>query len=252
MSPWGKKRKLIVYLIILLLIIILAISYYVKNFIKPPTCFDNKKNGDEKGVDCGGSCALICKNNFTPINIKWAKAIEISNNIYNIAALVENTNKKYEINFDYAFDIYSTTGTSIAHITNKTKLLPQEKKVIFIQHKYLGKNKIKDTYLKPANQKAFISSEKKSNISHVILSKSYKVDRNIPTLTTTIANHDTEKSKKLQVTGILYDNNHNIINFSSSIIDPIPKGKNTTVYLTWQKPFKKKVSTFAVYVHNLD
>jgi hypothetical protein len=25
-----------------------------------PTCFDVTKNGDEEGVDCGGSCELPC------------------------------------------------------------------------------------------------------------------------------------------------------------------------------------------------
>lgn len=40
---------------------------YISLFAQPPSCFDNKMNQGEEGVDCGGPCKTFCINqNLTP------------------------------------------------------------------------------------------------------------------------------------------------------------------------------------------
>ncbi len=248
MSPWAKKRKLIVYGIILTVILSISISYLLGKLLKDPTCFDGKKNGTEKGIDCGGTCKLACTNEYKDVKISWAKSIEISGDVYNIAALVENTNKDYRVDIDYKFNVFSNQGTSIWTSTDKISLNPLEKRVIFKPFQYLGKNVIKNTFFEITNSKAYKNTGDLNIDSRKITHYDYKVTNNIPVLSTIISNNTPKESGKLEVVGIVYDKNLNIINFSNSIIDSIKPRKSKKVYFTWQKKFEQDVHTFKIFV----
>ncbi len=70
---------------------IFLVIYFVF-FYTPLSCFDNAKNGDEAGVDCGGSCTRICSFAVTPPEIMWAKSFKIVDGQYNAVAYIENKN----------------------------------------------------------------------------------------------------------------------------------------------------------------
>ena len=58
---WAAKRQLQYlsgFLAIILVIVLIIIAPYLRS---DPTCFDGKQNGNEEGIDCGGSCDLICQ-----------------------------------------------------------------------------------------------------------------------------------------------------------------------------------------------
>ncbi|MBU6431623.1 hypothetical protein KGQ29_04640, partial [Patescibacteria group bacterium] len=77
MSSWSQKRKSIYFLIFaaFLFSFIILPAYFI--FYKAPTCFDGKQNGDEKGVDCGGSCVNLCRSQYLEPNIIWSRVIEV-------------------------------------------------------------------------------------------------------------------------------------------------------------------------------
>lgn len=49
-------------------------------------------NGDEHGVDCGGSCALLCPNESRAPVISWSRAFNTSPQTYTAAAYIQNGN----------------------------------------------------------------------------------------------------------------------------------------------------------------
>ncbi len=57
-----------------------------------PTCFDGKQNGTERGVDCDGSCALICNDTAKQPTVAWARSFQSGTNSYTVAAYIKNNN----------------------------------------------------------------------------------------------------------------------------------------------------------------
>ena len=49
-------------------------SIFWSVFYRAPTCNDRVQNGDEKGIDCGGSCKNLCTSDaLTPVVPETAK-----------------------------------------------------------------------------------------------------------------------------------------------------------------------------------
>ena len=60
---WRTKRKIIFALVALIILaIIIAIPTFVFLNTRKVSCFDKVQNGDETGVDCGGTCSMVCLN----------------------------------------------------------------------------------------------------------------------------------------------------------------------------------------------
>lgn len=72
---------------------LIGMLVYFINFYQPPSCFDSVANGNETGVDCGGSCVRICAAEVLPPRVEWVKSFEITPGQYNAVAYVENQNQ---------------------------------------------------------------------------------------------------------------------------------------------------------------
>ena len=68
---WAQRRKAtyIISLLFILISIISVILYLALN--KKPTCFDGIQNQGEVGVDCGGSCVILCRVQYTNPVVIW-------------------------------------------------------------------------------------------------------------------------------------------------------------------------------------
>ncbi len=72
--------------------IVVGVVVYYTNFYTPANCFDSFQNGDERGVDCDGSCVRICAFSVIPPRTVWADSFRIIDGQYNAVAYVENSN----------------------------------------------------------------------------------------------------------------------------------------------------------------
>lgn len=120
-SNWRDERRLF-YFIILSVMTIMVVAYYIYSiFFSVINCNDGKKNGEEKGVDCGGECQLICKIETLPIYINKnnLKLERISDNKYNISFIINNDNNDTiitGINIEVKlFDKYNNLLNTIYH-----------------------------------------------------------------------------------------------------------------------------------------
>ena len=57
---WGSRRRNRILIIALLVVLILVGIKVLDVLTVPATCFDDRQNGKEVGVDCGGECTSIC------------------------------------------------------------------------------------------------------------------------------------------------------------------------------------------------
>jgi len=105
---------------------------YFQLFYAAPTCSDGRQNGDERGVDCGGSCALVCAFDATAPVISWAQSFRIAEGQYHAVAYVENRNAGLGVAaLGYTFTLYNDIGGVIATRSGTTVLPPDSVYPIF-------------------------------------------------------------------------------------------------------------------------
>ena len=129
MFSWRARRQLVAFLIVVTPFVVVAF-FVVKRAIPAPTCFDNKQNQNELGVDCGGSC-LSCELKYPqPVKVFWARAVPVRENSYDVAAQIENPNEFLSsVDVEYEFTLYDQFGP-VTKRTGKTFLYAQERTLV--------------------------------------------------------------------------------------------------------------------------
>ncbi len=112
---WSGRRRVIYAITTLVISIAILTFVWLQFFNAPPTCFDNKQNGSERGVDCGGSCALLCANLAGAPRVLWARAFQNgAPNIYTLASYIENPNPSAGAKgVGYVFQLYDADNKLI-------------------------------------------------------------------------------------------------------------------------------------------
>ena len=100
---------------------------FASRFVPTPTCFDNRKNQGELGIDCGGPCGLCELKNPKSVSIFWARLGHAAPGVYDAAALVENPNEVLSSPIlQYEFTFFDNIG-EIGRRTGTTFIFPQER-----------------------------------------------------------------------------------------------------------------------------
>jgi hypothetical protein len=235
---WASRRQLkyfSIFVIFIAGIIFLIISPVL---FRDPTCFDGKKNGDETGKDCGGSCYLMCKESISDPVILWSRGFKVLENNYNLVAYVENRNKNSGVAIaSYEFKIYDINNKLIGTRAGKTFIPPNQQFAVFEPRFNSGQNQIKTVtfeFLEPLVwvKKYPTLQTIKFGVSNIIF------DNNIdnPTLTALVYNDDIYDLPEFDVIAILYDIEHNAINVSKTRKDKLSSDERLPVVFTWPEP----------------
>ncbi len=98
------------------------------------TCFDGIQNQKEGGVDCGGSCSIVCAEVFAPEAFIIREAAFVPGNAsfeYDALAKVHNQNGTIgasEIGYD--FILRDAAGIEVGRVSGSDSILPQETKTL--------------------------------------------------------------------------------------------------------------------------
>ncbi len=238
---WSKQRKIIYGLIFLGVIIILT-AYPIFKFLNPPqTCFDQKKNGEERGVDCDGACALQCLIDIKQPNILWSKAFPLINGEYDLGAYVENVNSDAGIkNARYVFRVFDNAGVLLAEKNGSTELAPASGVLLFESGIAISGN---PDHTELVFEKDDLITWIKAQISSSMVITKNQVLKNAdtnPRLNVTIANIDQVNDIRNLVFGaVIYDAQRNPIAVSRTFVDLIQKSSEHNVSFTWPNRFTK-------------
>ncbi len=122
---WSSRRQLLYY-IVAGIVGLIILSFGWKVFLTTtPTCSDGIKNGSELGVDCGGSCSLICKNSAYQPRVLWARAFETDTHVYSAAAYIQNPNPGAGARaVRYSFQLFDENNVLVVEREGVTDLPP--------------------------------------------------------------------------------------------------------------------------------
>ena len=130
MEPRRVKQIIFGILYVCFLLLVISGIYFL--FLKPtPSCFDNKQNSNEIGIDCGGSC-IPCEQKYAqPLEFNWIKNFSNGENKIILVAEIKNPNLNYTASdFIYTFNVFDKGGYKILTESNHSFIYISEVKYL--------------------------------------------------------------------------------------------------------------------------
>ncbi len=124
----GFKRFVIVSIVLLFFALTATTAWLVTR--KAPTCFDNKKNGNEAGVDCGGSCKP-CEAKIEAKDLEIIDKSIIYGGVdkYDAVIKIKNPNTLYGASqIKYTISLISESGKTIMKKSGEGFILPTQER----------------------------------------------------------------------------------------------------------------------------
>ncbi len=239
MASWSTKRKSAYFLVFALFVVFAVALPMFLSFYKSPTCSDGRKNGSEKGIDCGGSCTRLCPADFAKPRVLWSYSTNVVPGVYNSLAYVENPNQSVEVDsVDYTFKLYDDRGLLIAERKGQTAVPAGQKFAVFQGGIKTGERvPVKTTFEFGED----IEWQKGSALSSIRVLTISLDQTSEPKAEAKIINDSVGKTySSLSAFIILYDKNDNRLAFSKTLIDKIAPGEATVLYFTWPNAFPGK------------
>ena len=239
---WAQRRKA-TYTLSFLFIIFLIFGFIFINFLnKKETCFDGIKNQDELGVDCGGSCTILCRAQYTDPTVLWTRWSKVTSaGTYNVLIYIQNSNLgtgAYKA--PYNLDVYDKDNILLYHKSDYTYIPPSNNFAVFedsinIYDKIPAR--IDFSFLKGFVWQKIENEE----LNIVALSKVVIDEDTKPKLLVTLKNKSLKDIRNIESVAVLYDEDANAMAFSKTKIDVINKDSTEDVVFTWPEKFKNKV-----------
>lgn len=241
---WALRRQIFYVLVLVLFLAIFGFSIIYPYLNKPPTCTDNKQNGTETGVDCGGSCARACLAEVDKISVLWARAFRVVAGRYNAVAYLENHNKNTAVNkISYRFRFADANNIYVGKREGSTYVPPSGKFAVFEPGIDIGNSiPVYTTFEFTQIPEWTVVPQKKINQLQVLVSNIALINEETsPVLSATIKNSSFFVIPEIDVIAILYDENRNAVSASRTYLDSLAAEEKRDVSFTWPEPLSRTV-----------
>jgi hypothetical protein len=241
MNSWSRTRKRIILVIVLLtLVVLLGVPLFFL-FNSTPTCADHKMNGDETGVDCGGSCQRLCAPESFPLIIEGdPRVLTIATSTYEVVALLENPNATAEISrARYTLRLYSASSLVPVRSIEGEAYVPPGARLALFEGPFVLEEEMVPTRAVLEWDETTLVWEKTDRQVPEVMVKSTNLSRidSTPRLEAAIFNPTLERVVNVDLTAILYDESGNIFAAAKTFMSELPSGGESQAVFTWPAPF---------------
>lgn len=229
---WGARRKFLYSAVGGFLLFIILVVLWATFFTRTPTCFDAIQNGGEAGVDCGGSCALICADAAHAPVVLWARAFESSSTTYTAAAYVQNNNVGAGARrVGYSFQLLDADNQLVIDRVGTIDLPPVVTIPIIETNIDVGYGEVARTLFAFSDVPVWhkISAEQFPELRVTAQELSSDASR----LSVRVTNTAFDAIGRLAVTAVLFDSDNVARAASQSIIESIARQSSQDVVFTW-------------------
>lgn len=240
MSWAGRRRTMYISGIVATFLIVVGIPL-IFILYEPPTCFDGSKNGEERGVDCGGSCRLLCPFEVTNPTVLWSRAFKITEGVYSAVAYIEHPNSNSGvIEAPYTFKLFDSANILVSERIGTTFLLPNTLTPIFEGGITTGERIPARTFFEFNTELKWVRIPEKEyplSVKNQRLSNITKT----PRIDAVVENSSVDDIFDLEVVGVVFDIDDNAIAASRTIIPLLERQSSEEIVFTWPEAFLKKV-----------
>jgi hypothetical protein len=241
---WALKRQIFYVTVLVLFISIFGFLIIYPSFTKAPSCSDYKQNGDEKGIDCGGSCSRACLAEMDGISVLWARAFKVIPGRYNAVAYITNHNKNAAIQkINYRFRFGDVNNIYIGKREGSTYVPPGGNFAVFEPGIDVG-NSIPVYVTFEFTESPIwlqVPEEKLNQLKILISNIELSNETTSPRLSATIKNNSLFTIPNVSVIAILHEKGGNAIATSRTFLSVLAPLQNTDINFTWPEPLSQVV-----------
>lgn len=241
---WAFKRQLLYVGILVVFLGVLAfliVSPYVN---KAPSCTDRIQNGNELGVDCGGSCSKVCSFQVDQISILWTRTFEVIPGRYNAVAYLENHNKDTAIyRIKYKFRFADKDNIYIGKRDGETFIPPGGKFAIFEPGIGVGNSIPVYTNFEFTETPVWntVSADKLNQVKVFVSDIKLENQNTSPHLSAVIKNDSLFVIPEVSVVALLYDQGGNVVSASRTYLDSLAGEESADINFTWPEPIQGNI-----------
>ena len=236
---WALKRQVFYVVIMISLFLVFAFLIISPSFNKVPTCADNNQNGNETGIDCGGSCPRVCVLQVDQVSILWTRAFKVIPGRYNAVAYLVNRNKNAAVQkINYKFRFADANNVYIGKREGSTSIPPSGNFAVFEPGIDIGNSiPVYVTFEFTETPIWFQVPQDKINQLKVLVSNIRLTDEaTSPRLSATIKNNSLFTIPNVNIIVILYNASGNAISTSRTYLNQLAPLETTDVNFTWPEP----------------
>lgn len=242
MLSWTERRKIIYLIGTLAVLFVLIYVPFLLFWYEKPTCFDGKQNGDEVGIDCGGSCSQLCSNEVERPIVLWTRVFRVVPGVYSAVAYVENPNPTSEAPaVPYEFTFYDEGG-NVVHTTTGATFIPQGSRFAVFE----GAIPFSDTIPTRATFEIDATSSWRSGTFSssdiVVKNKALLREATAPRIEATVTNESREYIEEAELVAIVYDALGKAVHSSRTIVEDLSPRETLRATFNWPMPFETSVS----------
>lgn len=219
----------------MLVALVVVIFVWAKFFNDAPTCFDGTRNGSEVGVDCGGSCSLVCVAQVKDPTVLWARSFVGPKNIYTAAAYVQNNNQGESAhNVQYSFLLYDDNNKLVIEKDGVFDIPPVQTVPVVVTSIDVGYAKVARTLFTFTNTPVW-HAVAKDTVSSIRVTRQV-LSSDATRLDATLTNDTVQDAQNVTVTAILFDRSGVARAASSSVVPLVAHRGSSHVVFTWGVP----------------
>lgn len=242
MNQWSRMRKRVILgMVLFFFVVLVGIPLYLLLYRKP-TCSDRAKNGDETGVDCGGSCQRLCAPESLPLVIKGdPRVLVVATSTYEVVALLENPNSDAEIRrARYTFKLYGSSSLVPLKSVTGEAYVPKGSVFALFEGPFAFEEGVVPTRAILEWENSSLVWEKGGGASPelVVSNNAFSRLTSSPRLEITVGNPTLESVSNIDLTALLYDEGRSIFAASKTFVGALPAGEEVQAIFTWPRPFR--------------
>jgi hypothetical protein len=228
---WSDRRRVLYIAVFGVLAVLAAAFVYDTFFVVTPTCFDGVQNGDEHGVDCGGSCSLVCKEEAHAPVVLWSRLFETGPNTYTAAAYIQNNNPSAgSKSVPYSFQIFDADNQLIIERDGSVDLPPVQT-IPVIETNIKITNRTPDKIFFSFSQPPVWNTVPSTTVPKLILDHQ-ELSADASRLSATLNNFSFFNASKVVVAAVLFDDSGTARAASRSIVN-VPQKSSVPVVFTF-------------------
>lgn len=227
---WAARRKALYITVAGLFVAVIGGSIAYGVLSKEPTCEDGVQNGEERGVDCGGACALICREDTREPVVLWARSFAVAPGLYTAAAYIHNGNPGAKApSARYVFKLFDEKNILIAERRGEVTIAAQETVPVIETNIATGNRIPIRTFFEFAGDISWEREERVLKLRVVDERLSEEEKR----FEARVLNDARDAVGNLIVPVVLFDEDGNAHAASKSILESIAGGGSDRIVFTW-------------------
>jgi hypothetical protein len=242
---WARRRQFLYGTGVVLFFVVIAALIYFVFIYRAPSCMDGIQNQDEAGIDCDGSCSLMC---MAPrVDALWTRSVKVADGVYHAVAFVKNPKPDYRgTQVSYSISLYDEGNILVAERRGTVTLEPGESRAVFEPNIITG-SRI------PVRAFSTLDGglwEKADPMTNPIRILSQNLDVENLKVTATLENTTAVAVNDIVADALLYDADDILVAVSETRLANIPARGRHDITFTWALPFTKPVARADIEVRS--